>query len=1194
MADRDTSITSRPAHQMQSTNVGGEVVKKTELANELGVSGTAILDGYLDTEYNSALKGTIGLETYDAMRKSDAQINATLQILELPVRATHWYIQPAMDEWGESSEEDREIAKFVEDALFKRMETTWDDFLREALTMLVFGHSVFEKVWEITDKGVFLRKLASRKQTTIQKWQLPNGKPGIVQFAPFNSLNTGKKNDIERQIPAGKLIIFTYRKEGDNWLGTSVLRSAYKHWFIKDQLYRFDLVRHERQSVGIPVVRMPKNWTETDKAEAEAIVQNVRATEQTGVVLPGSEEDGWDFYFADTQAGNSTPIFESINHHNREIAKNVLAQFLELGQESGSRALSEDHSDILMLCEDALARQIQETMNRFCIRELVDYNFNVEEDQYPTLQYDQIGFIDWNTFTSALATAAGANLLTPDDNTEAFLRKKLKLPPKQESAEDDEGLDEDGNPIDDEMDDGMEEEEDPEGGDDDLDSLLAEAEALDEGGDEFTEAAMAFCEEVEYQLDTMEAELELQMSAVDEGLQFVARGGTVPLAVRQKIAKTLRDKKMEYEPMKNQRQRRMRRDQSTTLNRKTGRSTKDLVEGEKAVAKRLEYQKGAITNRTNAYKAAAAGIRAEIDAIKAKGKVKKGALKPLLDKIRKLKAEADKDLKPLREMRAQDLKTRRQVKAIIKQRKAELKAKIQSIRDALKAKKITKDQALKPLKEQVKANSDQAKQIRDEIRKLGKGNKERKEALRDAVRGLMDENATVRDAARGIREEYGAAREAARGEIEKEKASSGLYSEGGDDDDMDPLEDEIEHHDHESHLYSADAAYQYISGMVNNQTILRLQNESRSAEDWARVKKKGFRFNEWEDDAWRPLTFAERKVNFKGVNDAMDTFEEKLQAQFDEITEKQKQDLIEQVKRAVENDDIAALGKIKAKYRGELSQAMTDIQKELFEIGRKGAATEMGVKLPPTRQEVKGAMRVANDAVVDGLINDLENDVKRVVTSEIAKNGGSITATNSATAVGAARVALDKGVDTAKRAATGLIISGALNLGRASIFERYPEKIYGFQFSAIMDSRTSAICMSLDGTVVPAGSPEYYDLKPPRHLHCRSIWVEILKEEAFKPKFTKVSKRIPRDQDLMQITPMKTPVLRKGAPAVKIIQQEIEERKAKLADLQKSGKYPNRQAQHQKRIRELESAIKGKFHDYVRGILAADGISFHE
>lgn len=64
----------------------------------------------------------------------------------------------------------------------------------------------------------------------------------------------------------------------------------------------------------------------------------------------------------------------------------------------------------------------------------------------------------------------------------------------------------------------------------------------------------------------------------------------------------------------------------------------------------------------------------------------------------------------------------------------------------------------------------------------------------------------------------------------------------------------------------------------------------------------------------------------------MESFSKILEEQLNTITEKQKADILAQVKKAVENNDINAISEISAKYAGELSQALTNIQKELFEI----------------------------------------------------------------------------------------------------------------------------------------------------------------------------------------------------------------------------------------------------------------------
>jgi hypothetical protein len=82
---------------------------------------------------------------------------------------------------------------FVSENLFEYMNSTRDDFLREALTMLCFGFSLFEKVYEMKEDKIVLKKLAFRKQTTVFRRETSDGKAGITQLLP-SSKETGGEN----------------------------------------------------------------------------------------------------------------------------------------------------------------------------------------------------------------------------------------------------------------------------------------------------------------------------------------------------------------------------------------------------------------------------------------------------------------------------------------------------------------------------------------------------------------------------------------------------------------------------------------------------------------------------------------------------------------------------------------------------------------------------------------------------------------------------------------------------------------------------------------------------------------------------------------------------------------------------------------------------------------------------------------
>lgn len=67
--------------------------------------------------------------------------------------------------------------------------------------------------------------------------------------------------------------------------------------------------------------------------------------------------------------------------------------------------------------------------------------------------------------------------------------------------------------------------------------------------------------------------------------------------------------------------------------------------------------------------------------------------------------------------------------------------------------------------------------------------------------------------------------------------------------------------------------------------------------------------------------------------------------------------------------------------------------------------------------------------------------------------------------------------------------SGALNMGRSNVFNREEFKgfIEAFQYSAILDDRTTDICETLDGRI----RKDWGSLQPPNHFQCRSILVPV-------------------------------------------------------------------------------------------------------
>lgn len=389
---------------------------------EIGATGTVILGGIIqDDEYNNELNGTARYEIVDKMRKSDATVRASLLVVKLPLLSANWFMQPASDD-----KRDIEISDTVQWNLKEAMSVSWDEFLREALLYLDFGHYVFEKLWRVDEYNgrqiTVLDKLAARLPRTIYRWETEDGQPGITQ-------HTLEKGYVS--IPNEKLLKLTNEKEGSNQYGQTILRAAYKHWYIKDNLYKIDAIAHERQGLGIPYVKPPTNAGKTDKAKARELIQNIRANEKGYLDIP----EGWEVGFLDMKSSTTRNPENTIKHHDRQIPKSVLAQFLELGAGSvGSYALQEGQGDLFMLAEQSYANYIRDALQKSVVKQIVDMNYdNVKS--YPKLMYERIGTIDVGTLSTALQRFMQAGVLEPDDELERYVRNVSQLPEKPDRAD---------------------------------------------------------------------------------------------------------------------------------------------------------------------------------------------------------------------------------------------------------------------------------------------------------------------------------------------------------------------------------------------------------------------------------------------------------------------------------------------------------------------------------------------------------------------------------------------------------------------------------------------------------------------------------------------------------------------------------------------------------------------------------------
>src|SRR6185369_9314065 len=109
----------------------------------------------------------------------------------------------------------------------------------------------------------------------------------------------------------------------------SMLRAAYKHWYYKDGLYKVDAIAKEKRGVGVDVgtIKAGANDKDTIKAGLERAMQTLHAHEKQYVI---EDEDNY-AYRLETGNARVTDAMPSIEHHNWQILRAVLAEFVGMG-----------------------------------------------------------------------------------------------------------------------------------------------------------------------------------------------------------------------------------------------------------------------------------------------------------------------------------------------------------------------------------------------------------------------------------------------------------------------------------------------------------------------------------------------------------------------------------------------------------------------------------------------------------------------------------------------------------------------------------------------------------------------------------------------------------------------------------------------------------------------------------------------
>ncbi len=422
-----------------------------ELLREIGATGLKQYSGYLYEEFNPDLRGKLADKIYREMEDNNPTVGAALWLIETLVRQVEWRCET----WHTDSQTAQELRDWFDGAFFEDLATPFDETIAELIGSLpTHGWALLEELYRIRrvqpgepfgsrfDDGMWgWRDFQPRSQDSREKWIFDESGRATHMVQRIET------EGATRVLPLDKCLLFRVRQRKGSPEGRSVLRAAYRPWYMLTRLEEVEAIGHERNAAGLPVALVPPdalspNATAAERAMvgmAKDLVRNVRQDSAAGVVFPGTKDSrgndtGFEFKLLSASGKNDAGLDATIKRHQANIGMALLAELQQLGfSSSGSRALGDSKTDVLTMAIGALLKSVAGTFSTVAIPRLARLNgFPVE--MLPHLSHGDVETPAISEASAAFAAMVGSGALTWTDDDEDWYRDRYGLPSRAPNA----------------------------------------------------------------------------------------------------------------------------------------------------------------------------------------------------------------------------------------------------------------------------------------------------------------------------------------------------------------------------------------------------------------------------------------------------------------------------------------------------------------------------------------------------------------------------------------------------------------------------------------------------------------------------------------------------------------------------------------------------------------------------------------
>lgn len=413
---------------------------------EMGHIGLKTSNGTVLEEMKKDLQFPYSVRTYKQM-SYDPSIASAFTIIQDVIRTLKWDVKAGSSE---------EHAKFIKTCM-DDMEDSWDEVINEALSILMYGFQVTEKVFKFrtgqsgkykskyNDNLIGWAKLSPRSQATLDKWVWKDegrtlaGVRQNLTLVPQELASRFSGNSYQT-LPRKKFLLFTHNRQRGNPEGQSPLSRCYVPWKYKTEIENYEAIGISRQFTGFPDFGFPPDYLSPDADEdkkavvewAQQFIENFNSNEQAGLIRPRfiDPDTKEDMFYFDLKTVNGSAVHDTnkvVDRYESKILMVFLADVLKLGQSSvGSFALADAKTNLLAIRIAAILKQIVNVFNN----DLIPHTFRLngwDDAELPQIVHGDLEELSLDELGKFIQRSVSVGAMEVDKELSGFLRERVRV-----------------------------------------------------------------------------------------------------------------------------------------------------------------------------------------------------------------------------------------------------------------------------------------------------------------------------------------------------------------------------------------------------------------------------------------------------------------------------------------------------------------------------------------------------------------------------------------------------------------------------------------------------------------------------------------------------------------------------------------------------------------------------------------------